>query len=232
MHNIDRTQQVMMDDDLSDTEFEGDWDPDGDDSDEDLVAGVPANGPLSDAEEMELAAELLQVEDDEELEQVIQKTVDKAGRRRGRRAKPRRRRGLGKFLGNLAKKALPVVGAAVGNIVAPGIGGAIGSKLASGAGKAFGLELEGLSPEDQEFEAARRFVRLAGAAGDEAAKIPASVPDAAATKVAVKKAVKRHAPALVRKVSRAAGAGAGAAGVGRDEGRWIRQGRKIVLLGV
>ena len=34
-------------------------------------------------------------------------------------------------------------------------------KLASGATKLFGLELEGMSPEDQEFEVARRFVRLA-----------------------------------------------------------------------
>lgn len=38
----------------------------------------------------------------------------------------------------------------------------IGSNLASVAGSALGLELEGLSPEDREFEAAKQFVRFAG----------------------------------------------------------------------
>ncbi|HSR11927.1 MAG TPA: hypothetical protein VLS90_10840 [Thermodesulfobacteriota bacterium] len=44
------------------------------------------------------------------------------------------------------------------------MGAAIGSQAASWAGKVFGLEVEGLSPEDQEFKVSKPFVRFAAAA--------------------------------------------------------------------
>ncbi|HEX6041284.1 hypothetical protein, partial [Longimicrobium sp.] len=114
--------------------------------------------------------------------------------------------GVGKALGGVLKtvasKALPIAGAALGNMVLPGVGGMIGSKLASAGGKLFGLELEGMSPQDQEFEVARRFVRLSGEAARQAAQSPPQGSPVVAAKDAVMAAAQVHAPGLV------AGAGA------------------------
>ncbi len=93
----------------------------------------------------------------------------------------------------MAKRALPLAGRAAGTFLGGPVGGAIGGKLASAAGKAFGLELEGLSPEDQEFEVAKRFVRFAGEATKKAAQAPRSAPAKKAAAVAVKTAAIRRA---------------------------------------
>ena len=85
-------------------------------------------------------------------------------------------------------------------------------------GRRLGLELEGLSPEDQEFEVARRVVRLAGDAAVKAAAAPPSAPAGKVVNKAIAAAAKKHAPGL---------AGPG----GRRSGRWIRRGRRIIVLG-
>lgn len=61
----------------------------------------------------------------------------------------------------------------------------------------FGMELEGLSPEDKEFEVARRFVRLAVDTVDEARARAGQVP-ARAAQLALLHAARRHAPGLLR----------------------------------
>jgi hypothetical protein len=62
------------------------------------------------------------------------------------------------------------------------------------AGRFFGIELEGLSPEDQEFETARRFVELAEAAARHAALASPRLPPAVAAWLAATRAAKRCAP--------------------------------------
>jgi hypothetical protein len=62
------------------------------------------------------------------------------------------------------------------------------------ASRFFGIELEGLSPEDQEFEAARRFAQLIEAAARRAALAPPHLQPAAAAWLAAARAAKRHAP--------------------------------------
>ncbi len=66
------------------------------------------------------------------------------------------------------------------------------------ASRFFGIELEGLSPEDQEFEAARHFAQLIEAAAQNAAHAAALAtpnPSPAATAwQAAARAAKRHAP--------------------------------------
>ena len=91
-----------------------------------------------------------------------------------------------------------MAGSALGNMILPGVGGMIGGKLASAAGGLFGLELEGLSPQDQEFEVARSFVRFAGAAAKQAAQAPPSVAPQQAARQAVVDAAKKFAPGFVR----------------------------------
>jgi hypothetical protein len=91
----------------------------------------------------------------------------------------------------------------------------------------FEMELEGMSAEDQEFEIARRVVRLAGEAAQQAAQTPPTVPPPDAAKSAVVAAAQQHAPGLLRPAAQA-----GQYGRHRRSGRWERRGRTIVLYGL
>jgi hypothetical protein len=136
---------------------------------------------------------------------------------------------LGGILKGAARKALPVVGGAIGSAIGGSAGGSIGSQIATGAGRLFGLELEGLSPEDQEFEVARQYVRFAGAAAKKAAQTPPRVPPQQAAKAAAMAAAQQYAPGMIRGTASSTPTMAG--GQSRS-GRWIRRGRNIVLLNV
>jgi uncharacterized protein (DUF697 family) len=194
-------------------------------------------GPLSEADEMELAAELLEVQSEEELDQFIGKLFKKVGRGLGKVFRSPVFKSLGGALKGIAKKALPLAGGALGSLIPiPGVGTALGAAagnaasdaLGETAGQMFGLELEGMSAEDQEFEVARRVVRLGAEAAKQAADAPPNAPPQAAAKQALVTAAQTHAPGLV-----------GANGnqqTGRRRsprsGRWMRQGRNIVLLNI
>jgi hypothetical protein len=160
--------------------------------------GETERGVFDEVQEMELAAELLEVNNEDELEYFLGKLVKSAGRALGGIARGPIGKALGPILKKVAKTALPLAGAALGNLVLPGVGGAIGGKLASAAGGMFGLELEGLSPQDREFEVARRFVRFAGAATQRAMRTPPSVTPRRAVRTAVATAARRHAPGLLQ----------------------------------
>ncbi|HEX8452000.1 MAG TPA: hypothetical protein VF647_07885 [Longimicrobium sp.] len=152
---------------------------------------------FDEVEEMELAAELLEIQSEEELEEFLGKLIRKAGGAVRKFAGSNVGKALGGVLKTVASKALPIAGTALGNMVLPGIGGMIGGKLASAGGKLFGLELEGMSAQDQEFEVARRFVRLGGEAARQAARTPMRGSPANAAKDAVLAAAQIHAPGLV-----------------------------------
>jgi len=167
---------------------------------------------FDEVQEMELAAELLQVQNEEEMEQFLGSLISKAGSAIGKIAKSPIGHALGGALKNVAKTALPIAGAALGNMVLPGVGGMIGGKLASAAGGLFGLELEGLSPEDREFEVARRVVRLAGESVRQAtAQPPYGHPEKIA-KDAVLAAAVKHSPGLASRAS------AGGCSCGKGQG--------------
>src|SRR5215207_4028481 len=151
-------------------------------------------GPFSEAEEMELAAELLTVSNEEELEQFLGKLFKKAA---GFLKSPIGQKLIGGLKG-IVRKALPVLGGTIGNFIVPGAGGLIGSKYASAAGDMFGLELEGLSYEDQEFEVAKQIVRLGGAAATNAAQAPPSEPPVQTAQAALTTAAQQFAPGLLR----------------------------------
>jgi hypothetical protein len=221
MHDIDRTL----------TEFEPELETYGF---EEFEYSDAQEVVFDEATEMELAAELLSVTDEAELDQFLGGLIKTAGRHIGRFVRSPVGRTLGGFLKGVAKKALPAIGGAIGTVVAPGVGTALGSQLGTAAGQIFGLELEGLSPEDQEFEVARRFVRLAGDAAKNAATIAPSADPRPAAAAALKMAARKHAPSLVGLLEGGQPTAAAAAMAGQTgrSGRWIRRGRKIVLLGV
>jgi len=208
MHDLDRTLQELQPERFEfEFEFEeNEW-----------------NEVLSENELNELASELLEVTQEQELEQFLGSLVKKVGRAVGKIARSPIGNALGGMLKGLAKKALPMAGAALGNIVAPGLGGAIGGKLGSMAGQALGLELEGLSQEDAEFEVAKQFVRVATDASRSALTKPESLPPVQVARQAIAEAIQKHAPGM-------AAAPAGRRG-GAKEGRWAREGNRIVVYG-
>jgi hypothetical protein len=187
--------------------------------------GEAEAGALSESDEMELAAELLEVRDEQELDRFLGKLIGRAARGIRRAVRSPVFKAVGGVLKGVAKSALPLAGGALGTFVGGPLGAQLGSSLASMAGSALGLELEGLSQEDREFEAARRFVRFAGNAVRTAATSRNPDPVASA-RAAATAAAQRFAPGLL---GVAAGRRGPAVQRGRS-GRWLRQGRNIVIV--
>ena len=74
-------------------------------------------GVFTEAEEMELAAEFLEVTDEQELEQFIGDLIRKAGKAIGKFAHSSVGKALGGVLKTVASKALPIAGGALGGLV-------------------------------------------------------------------------------------------------------------------
>ncbi len=197
--------------------------------------GNEMSGEMHEALEMELATELLSVSNEAELEQFLGGLFKKVASGVSNFAKSSAGKALGGMLKSVAKKALPIAGAALGNLVAPGVGGAIGGKLAGMAGKAFGLELEGLSAEDREFEVARAYVRFASDAARRTARSPQlSYQPQQAARTAMIESARRYAPGLMSAPS-SYGSNAYASGTptgGGRSGRWVRRGNSIIIYGI
>jgi uncharacterized protein (DUF697 family) len=197
--------------------------------------------PLHEVQELELAAELLEITNEQELEEFLGKIFRGVTRAVGGVIRSPIGKMLGDALKGVAKQALPIVGGALGSFVAPGIGTALGSKLGSMAGNLFELELEGMELEQAEFEVARRYVQLAASAARNAALAPPTAPPQAVTQQAITAAAQRFAPGLLRQGLNGGGGGYAAPGGsygGRPgqtqarSGRWVRRGRKIIVLGI
>jgi uncharacterized protein (DUF697 family) len=211
------------------------WEPSGEDSfaGEDALEGEAYDAdetqlPFDEVMEMELAGTLLDVASEGELDQFLGNLIQRAGRAVGAVVRSPVGRALGGILKSAARKALPIVGGAVGSAIAGPAGGRMGGRIASTAGRLFGLELEGMSPEDQEYEVARRFVRFAGTAAGNAADAPPTMAPERAARSAAIAAARRHAPGLLRAVA----SGAGHPGTPGGGGRWLRRGRHLVVLNV
>lgn len=180
--------------------------------------------------EMELAAELLGVTNEAELDQFLGGLIKHAGEALKKAIHSPLGHKLGGFLKGAVKKALPTVAGVAGTMLGGPLGGTLGGKLGSAAGDVFGLELEGLSPEDQEFETARQFVRFAGEAAKQATEVVPSDNPHEAARQAVVRAAQKLAPGLLRPV--AMSRAAEVADPKAKTGRWARQGRNVVLFGL
>lgn len=245
MHDLDRTTyeangydyEDEFDDEMDaeyedefdaeyDDEFEDEFDAEYDDEYDDEFGYEMGGSPFSEEEEAELALELLAVSSDEEMDEWFKSLWRKAKRgvkKYGRKAYRYAKRGIKKA----AKIGLPIAGRAIGTYFGGPLGGKVGGKLGGWASKYFEMELEGLSPEDQEFEIARRFVRFSGAATKNAMKLSNRMPAQAAVSVGFKKAARKHAPGMLKNKA----GGRGRIARGKKSGRWLRRGNKIVLFG-
>jgi uncharacterized protein (DUF697 family) len=154
--------------------------------------------PLHEVQEMELASELLEIRDEQELEQFLGNLISGVAKAAGGFIRSPVGQALGGILKDVARKALPVVGGALGSFVAPGVGTALGAKLGSMASGMFELEFEGMDREQAEFEVARRYVRFASTAARNAALAPPQAPPRTVANQAVATAARRYAPGLLR----------------------------------
>jgi hypothetical protein len=146
---------------------------------------------------MELAAQLLEITNDAELDQFIGRQLQSAARAAGSVLPPPVLQPLSRALKATLKHTLRIVGDG-SEAVASNTGGHGDPSLAVAA-NTFALELEGLSPEDQEFEVARRFVRLTRSAGRRAPRFVRRFPARVAARRTLVSAARRHAPGLLRR---------------------------------
>jgi hypothetical protein len=157
--------------------------------------------PLNEAQEVELASELLEVNSEVEMEQFLGNLFSSAVRGVRNFAKSSTGRALGGVLKNVAKKALPIAGKALGAYFGGPLGSSLGGKLGGAAANLFEVELEGMSQEDHEFEVARQFVRFGASAAKQAAhQAHAGAAPPAAVRSAVGTAARVYAPGLLRRV--------------------------------
>jgi hypothetical protein len=215
MHDIDHTQEYgseMSGFEADRFEYEGEWATEG--------------GVLSEADEYELASELLGVTNEGELDQFLGGLLKRVTQAAGKHLRSPIGQAVGGVLKGVAKKALPLGGAL--DSLGP-LGAKIGSGLASASNDTPGVAGETLAQEDQEFEGAKQFVRLAANTVNKAAAAPAAAEPRAVAQSAAVAAARQLAPGLLKK---AVGANV-PEGAGRGHsGRWARRGNIIVLYGV
>jgi hypothetical protein len=216
MHDIDRTQLEYGSElpgyEAEQFEFEDEW-------------TTESGAMLSEAEEYELASELLGVASEEELDQFLGNLIKRIGKRGRRLIRSPIGQAIGGVLKGVAKKALPLAGGLVGGP----LGAQIGSGLASAADGEPPPGGEPAAPEDKEFEGAKQFVRLAADAVNKAAAAPHSADPRPVAQAAAISAARLLAPGQLNK----AGSGGIGPAFGHDQsGRWARHGNTIVLYGV
>jgi hypothetical protein len=157
---------------------------------------------LSEVEEMELTSEALTLSSEEELDHFLGGLFNKVAKSAGRFMKSKVGRSLTGALKGIAKKALPIAGAAVGTAIAPGIGTALGGALGGAASNMFEFESDGMTPDEKGFETARRFVRFAGVAARNALSGRDDARPERLVQSAILQAARRHAPGLLRRLRR------------------------------
>jgi hypothetical protein len=187
---------------------------------------------LTEAEEMELASELMELESEEEFENFLGDIISGVAKAAGGLINSTAGNALGGLLKGAAKKLLPVAGSLVGGYFGGPLGASVGGKLAGSV--AGSLEMEA---SEQEWEAAKTFVRLAADAARNAALAPQGDDAHLTAQQATIEAAQRHAPELldpspVPSMSGRGGCGCGGHHHHHHGGRWVRHGHQIVLMGV
>lgn len=182
---------------------------------------------LNETQELEFAHELLSVANEQELNMFLGNLIKKAGKAVGNFARSSVGQSLIGALKGVAKKALPIAGSAIGTFFGGPAGTAIGGKLGSMASNLFELELEGLSPEDQEYEMARAYVRFANAAANKAAGMvqQGAANPQGVVKQALTEAAQQHAPGLLQPTSAPQNGQRKRA----TQGSWVRRGNTLVI---
>lgn len=193
--------------------------------------------PFSEAEELELAYELLEINSEAELEQFLGKLFKKAWR--GIKSVGSKLiRPLGGVLKSVAKTALPFLATAAGTFFGGPAGGAIAGKLGSLVSQALEAETANALPQDRDLEKCQKFVRMAGKAARAAALAPSNMnPITAASNMLATTAKQKLLDSTSvgfsagNKSPRGCSCGKppGHCQCGKS-GRWVRRGQSIVII--
>ena len=152
---------------------------------------------IDELEELDLASTFLEVRGDASLARFVDGLVPRIARASRRPLSPTTAAALTSQLlrtAQIIRAALPRTDRTV-------IADASGRGRGPSVDSIFGTELEGLSAEDQEFEAARRFVRFVAAAVTNATLSDGSRTPRTIAASATQAAARRHAPGLLPAVS-------------------------------
>jgi hypothetical protein len=226
-------------------------------------------GSQQEMQELEMAYQLLEVSNEQELSQFLGGLMKTAAGAAARFVASPTGKSVGQYLVNFGKKTLPQLGAQYGGQAGASLGGRLGAAvggrlgatgarigsslgtragnwaggkagqwagtqagdwLASNAQRVFGLELETLSPENQELEIARSFVRFASDVTRRASQVVRQNPNiglGALGRQVLGQSAAQHAPGLLNGSPAFRGNG----GPRRRSGSWVRQGNTLVLYG-
>lgn len=202
-------------------------------------APYPGGGAFHPDAPANLAADLLDVKSEQEFEYFLGDVISGAANAVGKFISSPTGQALGAGLKDVAKQLLPVAGQALGDYVGGSAGGQIGQTLGSAVAGSFEM-----ASEEQEWEAANTFVKIASDAAKNAAQMPQGGDPQAVAKKAIVEAAKIHAPGLVPTLTGEGHCGCHECRHRHHEheghhhhhhghsGRWYRHGGRIVLEGV
>lgn len=189
-------------------------------------ANRPRNGSaISEEEQMEMAAELMELESEEEFESYVGDLISRGAQAVGKLIKTPTGQQLVTVLKDTAKQLLPVVGEKVAERINPALGPA---GRALGTAGANALEAE---DDEREWEVANVFVKIACDAASRAADAPPSADPYEVAHHAVVEAARRHAPHIVAQLGNGRRHWSERHHRGHHTGRWVRHGRTIMILG-
>jgi len=213
MHDIDRTSYEISDEasQYGEYEFEGE------------LPGGTYGRPFSEAELDELALELLQVRDEQELDQFLGSLFSKAAKAIGKFVRSPAGNALKGILKTAISSAVPVLGVVVSSLIPTGDPGAdVGAAIKSE------LEYEGVPTENRDVEAAKKVIEVGGAAVQQVAAMPPNAPPQAAVDAVQSAAQQQGVPTGGPQP----GPGGGMTDSQATSGQWYRRGRTIVIVGL
>ncbi len=187
---------------------------------------------LDDGSTEELALELLESDDVEELEQFLGSIIKSAAKTAGRIYRSPVGKSLRRVAVRAARKYLPQLGASAGQRVGRWAGRGLGNLAATGIDRV-------LSPE-MELETAKQLVRAVKVAAKKAAAAAPVAPPKVIAKEAMLRGMRRYPPSYSRRSAarrgyqrsrRSYGSRYGHHPGRASGGRWYRQGRYIIIAG-
>jgi len=214
MHDLDRTSFEVNDEAYPYGQFEF----------ESELPGGTYGRPFSEAELDELAMELLQVRDEQELDQFLGSLLSKAARAVGKFVRSPAGAALKGILKNAFAAAVPGLGAL--GVLLPGsdVGAAVGAAIKGE------LEWESGPGDNRNMEAAKKVMDVGGTAAQQVATLPPNAPPQAAVE-AMQSSAQQHGISTDGGVSQQTPSGV-MADTSSASGTWYRRGRTIIVVGL
>lgn len=180
-----------------------------------------SRGLFDESQELEWASRLLEAPNEQQLDRSLHDMIREAGTAAGAALQPTDQQAIAGALKRAVHEVLPA-STHHGAPMQSSTGAQLGSGLSSMAGQVLGLELEGLSPEDREFEAVRQFVRFAGQTVQNAVEAAPGIDPHHNAHRAAADAAQIYAPGLFTESPQAPG----------NRGRWVACHDRIILFGL